>query len=381
MEHVHVVNGAAFLTPEQFAREQGQRMVSTRGRLIIASCRSGSHLARSVVTRYRELTEEAGGSAEVLFLADVEHSFSDTETGVRLAEHVGGYDVFVFQALYDPSSPRDIDSNYMAFLIATRTLREHGANHVTGVLPYLAYARQDKPTRFQREPTTARLMADLAIAAGIDRLVSWHPHSGQVRGFYGSLPVSFLEALGLFVDEFERFRGRSDVVAVAPDLGASKFVTYFGRALGLPVALASKHRPRPEVSVVTEVMGDLADKRVAIVLDDMISGGGTIYGVTRELAEHHGINEVYVMASHGLCVGPAIDRLQELHERYGLRQVVVTDSVPQTDAFRALPFVKVCSLADPLAWAINRIHYHRSLSEVFDRPILEATRGAEEDLL
>lgn len=380
MEHAHVVNGAEFLTPERFAQEQGRRMVSTRGRLVIASCRSGSHLARLVVARYRELMEQAGGTAEVLFLADIDYSFSDGETGVRLPEHVGGFDVFVFQALYDPSSPRDIDSNYIAFLIAARTLREHGANHVTGVLPYLAYARQDKPTRFQREPTTARLMADLSITAGIDRLISWHPHSGQVRGFYGSLPISFLEALGLFVGEFERFRGRDDVVAVAPDLGASKFVNYFGRALGLPVAFTSKYRPRPEVSLVTEIIGDLRRKRVAIVLDDMISGGGTLYGVVRELFEKKGIEEVYVGSSHALCVGPAIDRLNELHDRYGLKQVVVTDSVPQTEAFRALPFIKVCSLADPLAWAINRIHYHRSLADVFDRPLLQAAGDSEDAL-
>lgn len=378
MEHVHIVGGAEFLTPEQRAREQGQRMVSTRGRLVIASCRSGSVLARRVVGRYRELMAEAGGNAEVLYLADIDSRFTDSETGVRLAEHVGGYDAFIIQALYDPTSPRDIDTNYMAFLIAARTFREHGANHVTGVLPYLAYARQDKPTRFQREPTTARLMADLSIAAGIDRLISWHPHSGQARGFYGSIPVSFLEALGLFVSAFERYRGRDDVVAVAPDLGASKFVTYLGRALDLPVALASKYRPRPEVSVVTEVIGDLTNKRVAVVLDDMISGGGTLYGVIRELVADRGIEEVYVGASHALCVGPALDRLQELHERYGLRKVVVTDSVPQTDAFRALPFVTICSLADPLAWAINRVHYHRSLSEVFDRPILQGTRDTEE---
>ena len=105
-----------------------------------------------------------------------------------------------------------------------------------------------------------------------------------------------------------------------------------------------------------------------------------LYGVVRELVENKGIGEVYVGASHALCVGPALDRLHELHDRYGLRQVVVTDSVPQTESFRALPFIRVCSLADPLAWAINRIHYHRSLSEVFDRPILAATRDTEESV-
>lgn len=378
MEYGHIVDGATFLTPEQFAHEQAQRMVSTRGRLAIASCRSGTELASRVVRRYQDLVEKAGGRAELIYLSEVDCSFSDGETGARLEEHVGGCDVYLFQSLFAPNSPRGVDDNYLAFLIAARTFAEHGASHVTGVLPYLAYARQDKPTRFQREPTTARLMADLSIAAGIDGLVSWHAHSGQLRGFYGSIPVNLLEALGLFVSEFERFRGRGDVVAVAPDLGASKFVTYFGRALDLSVALASKYRPRAEESVVTEVVGDLVDKRVAIVLDDMISGGGTLFGVVQELVENKGIEEVYAGVSHALCVGPALERLHALRERYGLRELITTDPVPQTDAFRSLPFVRIRSLADPLAWAINRIHYHRSLSQVFDRPIIEATRNAED---
>ena len=94
-----------------------------------------------------------------------------------------------------------------------------------------------------REPTTARLMADLAVEAGIDRLITWDPHCGQIRGFYGSMPANMLESLTLFIEEFERFRGRDDVIAVAPDAGASKFITHFGRALGLRCAIASKFRP------------------------------------------------------------------------------------------------------------------------------------------
>ena len=124
----------------------------------------------------------------------------------------------------------------------------------------------------------AKLMADLSIEAGIDRLVTWHPHSDQLRGFYGSTPVEMLDPLPLFLNEFRHLRGRDEVIVVAPDAGASKLITYLGRGLNLNCAIASKYRPRAEEAVITEVIGDFSGKRVALVIDDMISSGGTISG-------------------------------------------------------------------------------------------------------
>jgi ribose-phosphate pyrophosphokinase len=343
-------------------------MVPSRGRLLVASCRSGCYLAEQVVERYQRLLHEQGSRSEVDYLKEVDWQFSDGETCASLERHVGGCDVFLFQALYDPTSERSVDQNYMAFLISVRAFREHGASHVTAVLPYLAYGRQDKPTRFMREPTTAKLMADLSIAAGVDRLVTWHPHSGQARGFYGEIPVDALEGLAFFTEEYERLRGREDVVAVAPDAGASKLVTYFGRALDLKSAIASKYRPKPEEAVISEVIGDLANKRVAIVLDDMVSSGETVHAIVKKLVEEEDIEQVHLGVSHNLCTKSALRRLEELHADYSLASVVVTDSIPQTNAFEALPFVSVRSLAEPLARVINRIHYNRSVSALFHGP-------------
>ncbi len=354
-----------FMTPELFAREQAQRMEPPNGNLIIASCRSGSSLADGVVVEYRRLLSEAGSGDEVQYLRDIDFNFSDSETGVRLEKHVGGSDVFLVQALYDPTSGRPIDQNYMAFLIAVRTFKEHGAKRVTAVLPYLAYARQDKPTKFQREPTTARLMADLGIGAGIDHMVCWHPHSGQTRGFYSGTPVHMLDPLNLFIDEFSVFRGREDAIAVAPDVGASKFVTHFSREIGITSAIASKYRPRPEEAKITEIIGHFDGKNRAIVLDDIISSGGTVYALVQNLAEMQGVQEIYLGVSHNLCVEKAVERLLEMHERYHLKEMVVTDSVPQTEQFRSLPFVTVRSLAQIICRTINRLHYSRSVSEVF----------------
>jgi ribose-phosphate pyrophosphokinase len=359
------MDARAFFTPERFAQEQGKRGAPRRGRLLIASCTSATELASSVVQRYRELLSECGSEDGVLSLYDVDFRFENSETCVRLGRHVGGYDVFLFQSLVNPISGADVDHNYMAFLIAARTFREHGAHHVTAVLPYLAYSRQDKPTEFEREPTTARLMADLAIAAGIDRVIAWHPHCGQMHGFYGDVPVTFLSALSLFAEVYRRFEGREDVIAVAPDAGASHFVLHFCRALKLTGAIASKFRPSPDKAVITQIVGDFSGKNVAIILDDELSTAGTVYALAQELHEAHGIEEIYCAMSHNRCLPEARERLTHLHEKYGLRQVVVTDSIPQTQVFLELSFLTVEPLSEVLSRTINRIHYDRSVSEVF----------------
>lgn len=349
-----------FYTPEAPAHP-----LSARGRLLLVTCRSGTYLGRQVYERYKTLLTQAGGEGEVLYMEDVDFQFSDSETCVRLDLHVEGSDAFLFQALFDPCRGCSVDQNYMAFLAAARALREHGARHVTAVLPYLAYARQDKPTRFMREPTTARLMADLTRASGVDRLISWHPHTRQLVGFYGDMPTDMLEALTLYIESFARFEGREDVIAVAPDAGASRFVTYFGRALNLRSALASKYRPAPEQAQVSEIIGDFRGKRTAIVLDDMISSGRTIEATVEELVEGVGIEEIYLGASHNLCRTVARERLERMHAQYHLQEAVFTDSIPQTEAFRALPFVKIKGVADTLTRVINRIHHQGSVSELF----------------
>ncbi|HMQ55981.1 MAG TPA: ribose-phosphate diphosphokinase [Anaerolineae bacterium] len=349
-------------TSARFADEHAAGSESSRGRLLLASCRSGSYLARRVAAAYERQT---GETRPLLHLENIDHQFSDGETNVRLEQDVNGCDVFLLQGLYDPTSQRGVDENYLAFLIAARALQEWGANYVTAVLPYLAYARQDKPTKFEREPTTAKLMADLSIEAGIDRLVVWHPHYQQTHGFYGKIPVDVLDGLNLFIEQFQPFAGRPDVIAVAPDAGASKFVTHFSRALNLNSAIASKYRPRPEEAVVSEIIGDFSDKRIAIVLDDMVSSGGTIYALIKKLVDAMGIEEVYLAASHNLGLPSAGERLAELHANYHLKQVIFTNSIPPTEAFQRLPFVQIHCLADTLSQVVNRIHYNRSVSDLF----------------
>ena len=330
-----------------------------RGRLLIASCRSGSGLASRV---FEELQRTGRNAGELAYLKDVDGQFSDSETCVRLRQDVSGGDVYLFQALFDPVSGRSVDQNYMAFLIATRAFREWGANHVTGVLPYLAYARQDKPSRYEREPATANLMADISLTAGIDRLITWHPHSPQIQGFYDSVPVVALDSQTLFAGVFHRFASREDTIAVAPDAGASKFVTRIARELHLNAAIASKYRPRPEVAEIHEVIGDFSGKKIALVLDDMISSGGTVYALIRELAASEGIQKFYLGASHNLCMPAARARLLDLIENHGLKDIIVTNSIPQTKEFVELPGFTVRDISGALSQVILQIHHNQPVS-------------------
>ncbi len=355
----------SFVYPEQFVEEQARRMESTEGQLIVAGCRAGDYMASRVVERYKALLQEAGSTSDVAFLRNIDSTFRDSETGVRLTEHVGGADVFLLQALMAPGRNMPANHNLMSFLIASRAFREHGANRITAVLPYLTYARQDKPTKFQREPTTARLLADLTRAAGVDRVIAWHPHSNQIHGFYSAMPVNMLDPLTAFNEEFSQFANRDDVIAVAPDAGATKLILHFSREMGINSAIASKQRPRPEESTITDIIGDFRGKRIAVVLDDMIASARTISELVRALVEEKGIEEVQIGTSHNLCLPDTRERLEDLHRRFNLTKVVVTNSIPQTSEFEGLPFLKVRCLSDILCRTINRVHYNRSVSEVF----------------
>ena len=340
-------------------KEKHVHNYATEGPLLIASCQSGTALASDVVTAY-----ENENSESLIYLDNIDFKFSDGETCVRLESDVNGKDVFVFQRLQDPTSNRSVDENYMAFLLALRAFREWGANRVTGVLPYMAYARQDKPTTGEREPITAELMADLSIEAGLSRLVTWAPHDKRIHGFYGKAPVDHLSALPMFMKLFSDLKSRQDVIGIAPDAGAAAFLIPFCRKMDIRCAITAKYRPEPEKASITDVMGDFDGIRTAIILDDMISTGGTIEAVVNKLVEDKGITKVIVGISHFMGAQQAIDRLERLHQEFGLQRLVVTNSVPLTNSFMDLPFVEINSLAKPLANAIKYIHLNKPLQQM-----------------
>jgi len=328
------------------------------GRPLIASCRSGTGLAGQVVeTLYRNHGDELH---HYFFQNDLDYSFSDSETCVRLAEEVNGSPVFLFQSLFDPTSSRSVDQNYMAFLIAVRALKEWGARMVTGIVPYLAYARQNRPTRGQREPVTARLMADLSDAAGLDGLITFKPHTDGIASFYRDVVFEQPNPVDFFATVFANFYDQTDTILVSPDAGAVPFVTEVGRALRLKCAVGSKYRPRAEECSLAEIIGDFNGIKTAIVLDDMVSSGGTVYNLIRRLRAEKGVEQIYLAAAHNLCLEIAKKRLIELHNDFGLSKVVFTNSIPQTADFLALSFVEIIDLSTIIAGLIEKSLMHPS---------------------
>jgi ribose-phosphate pyrophosphokinase len=335
--------------------------------LVIAACASAVDFASRIAGCYQKRLAEQGCDRPVIFLDRLEHRFSDSESRIRIDRHIGGSDVFLIQQLLDPISGKEVNQNYLSFLIAARAFREHGAGRITAVLPYLAYARQDKPTKYTREPTTAQLMAELSLAAGIDRLIAWAPHSTQIHGFYGAAPIHLLDPQNLFLRAFSRFRGRQEIIVTAPDAGAAKLATHFSREIDISCAVASKYRPKPGSVEISDVIGDFSGKTAALILDDMISSGGTIYELAQKLIRDKGIEELYVGVGHNLCLPEARERLLELYQQGYLKELVTTDSVPQTEQFRSLPFISIHDLDEILCRTINRVHYNCSVSDLFLR--------------
>jgi len=337
----------------------------SRGQLAIASCCSGTPLADQIVSHYRNHLTEVECPKEILHLPNIDKRFSDDEVGVRIEECVEGADAFLIQSLSSPVNGFKPDQNYMSFLISAYALSTNGTNLVTGVVPYLSYLRQDKPTECEREPVTARLLADFAKVAGIQRMVVWHPHT-DIHGIYGHVKIDSLDALFMMKSHFAEFTGRRNVIMVAPDTGATKFVRRLSapNMLNLAYALADKYRPQPGVAEITKITGDFSGKDTAIIPDDMIASGGTMHALITKLVEEEGIKEVHIAVSHNLCSREALPRLVDLYDNYYLKQLMVTNSIPQTKVFLDLPFIRVKCLSDLLSRVINAIHYNRSISAV-----------------
>ena len=294
------------------------------------------------------------GVADTLGIAPVPCEiirFPDGELHVELGQSVRGSDVFIFQA----TSPV-ADGHLMELLLLADASRRAGAGHVTAVIPYFGYARQDRRAH-GREAVAARLVADLIQVSGVQRIVAVDVHTPAIEGFAG-VPLEHLSAVHALIEAVKPFCGDATVI-VAPDLGAAHLAERYGQALGLPIAIVHKTRISGEEVRVSRITGDARD-RSPIIVDDMISTGGTIAAAYHALLDAGCRPELAVVATHGLFVGNAVERLQLLP----LRQVIVTDSVALSER-QPLP-LKVVSLRGLLAEAVLRIHEQRSLADLID---------------
>lgn len=277
------------------------------------------------------------------------HRFPDGELHVELQESVRGHDVYLIQSTSPP-----VEAHLLELWFLADACRRAGAAHLTALVPYFGYARQDRRAS-GREAVGARLIADLFAASGLQRLVAVDLHSAPLEGFF-SIPVEHLSAVPRLA-EAVRPLIPANAVVVAPDLGAVKLAERYARCLHLPMAIVDKERLTGEQVRVRRVVGRVEGCPV-LVVDDMISTGGTVQAAIQALLAAGCAPEVTVAVSHALLVGPAVERLRALP----VRRLLATDSVA---APAQLPVpVHGVSLAPLLAEAIQRLHYQQSLGDL-----------------
>ncbi|HET8629933.1 MAG TPA: ribose-phosphate pyrophosphokinase [Thermomicrobiales bacterium] len=276
--------------------------------------------------------------------------FKNGETRVRLEENVRGSDVFVIQSMQPP-----VNQNLMELLIMIDAVRRASAQRITAVIPYYGYARQEKKT-VGREPISAKLVANLLVTAGAQRILTIDLHAPAIEGFF-DIPVDHLRAEPILAGYF-RGLAVEDLVVVSPDAGGVARAEDFRIRAGGGLAIIAKKRPQTDRPEVIEMVGDVAGK-TAVIVDDMISTGGTLVEAA-ELLMQRGAREVYACAVHALFADEAIKKIRDC----GIRKAIVTDTVPLAACQRD-SVVEVLSVAPLLAEAIMRIHKDLSISALF----------------
>jgi len=284
------------------------------------------------------------------------HVFPDGELIVYVEEDVRGRDCFVVLSTCDP-----VNANMMELLIFADSLRRASAKRITAVVPYFGYGRQDRKER-GRTPITAKLVSNLIQEAGFDRVLTMDLHAAQIQGFF-DIPVDHLAAAPLFKAYFDTHPIMvEDVVVVSPDIGNVKMSNMFADMLGTEFAIIDKRRIAGDSVKTQHLIGDVSGKNV-LMIDDMVSTGGTVVEASRLLKEH-GAERISVAASHGVFSGPAAARIAESP----VEKVVVTDSIPPGDRYALLgDRLEVLCIGDMLAEAIHHIHYNQSVSSLFSK--------------
>jgi ribose-phosphate pyrophosphokinase len=282
--------------------------------------------------------------------------FPDGENYVRFEESVRGADVYFIQPTCPP-----VDTNLVVLLEALDALRRASAWRITPVIPYYGYARKDKKDA-PREPITAKLIADIIATAGANRVMCLDLHADSIQGFF-NIPVDHLTALNLFTDYFaeKMAGGRDNFVVVSPDEGRVKKVRQVVRTLKAPLAVGYKYHPGHLLTEVTHLAGDVRD-RTPIIVEDMITTGGTLLQAVDALLAHGARPEIYIAATHGIFAQNAVERLCSREE---IAEIVVTDSVPLPPEKRH-PKIKVLSVAPLFGEAIHRANNDLSITSLFD---------------
>jgi ribose-phosphate pyrophosphokinase len=277
--------------------------------------------------------------------------FSDGEAYVQIQENVRGADVFVLQPTCRP-----VDEHLMEILLMMDALKRASARRITAVIPYFGYARQDRKDK-PRVPISSKLVADLLTTAGADRALIVDLHAPQLQGFF-NIPVDHLFASPVLVDYFKRLN-LPDLTVVSPDAGGVERARFFAKKMDSALAIVDKRRVEMNVAEVMHVIGDV-NGRTCLVIDDLIDTAGTLVKTAAALVEN-GATTVYACASHPVLSGPAVQNISGSH----IREVVVTNTIPLSEAARNESKIKVLSIAGLIGRAIQSIHEETSVSKLF----------------
>ena len=274
--------------------------------------------------------------------------FSDGEFQPSFEESIRGHHVYIVQSTMSPTE------NLMELLLMIDAAKRASAHKIIAVIPYFGWARQDRKDQ-PRVSIGSKLVANLLVAAGVNRIITLDLHADQIQGFF-DIPVDALYASTIFIDHIRQMQ-IDDLLIAAPDLGASKRASAYAKRLGCDLAICHKHRPRANVVDSMTLIGDVKDKNVVLV-DDIIDTAGTIVKAGQLLMDN-GAKSVRAFATHAVCSGPAMERL----DNSVFSEVIVTDSIPLPE--NASKKIKVVSTAELFADVIHRVESYESISSLF----------------
>jgi ribose-phosphate pyrophosphokinase len=277
--------------------------------------------------------------------------FNNGETQVIIDESVRGKDVFIVQPTCNP-----VNDSMMELLIMVDAARRASARTVTAVIPYYAYARQDRKTR-GREPISAKLIANLLTTAGVNRVLTVDLHAGQIQGFF-DIPVDHLPGVPLLA-EYVRSKNLDDLIVVSPDLGGVTRARQLADRLHAPIAIIEKRRPMPGVAEVMNLIGNV-EGRTAVMIDDIVDTAGSLTEGANALIKF-GAKEVYACCTHAVLSDPAVARI----ESSAIKELVITNTIPLPQE-KENTKIKVLSIAPLLGEAILRIFGELPVSRMFD---------------
>jgi ribose-phosphate pyrophosphokinase len=278
--------------------------------------------------------------------------FSDGEIAVEIMENVRGKDVFVLQSTCTPTN-----DNLMEVMLMVDALRRASAGRITAAIPYFGYARQDRRVRSARVPITARVVADMLTAVGVNRLLTMDLHSDQIQGFF-DMPVDNIYSAPILLSDIWK-QHYADLTVVSPDVGGVVRARAFAKRLECDLAIIDKRRPKPNVAKVMHIIGEVKD-RTCVIMDDMVDTANTLCEAARALKEH-GAKQVMAYCTHAVLSGPAIERI----DASALDALVVTDTIPLREQAAACAKIRQLSVAELLAETIRRISNEDSVSSLF----------------